>query len=68
MLSDVLAGGSEESIALLEAGARQEVIEQPVTLLAGAARARMDVSALALRDRDGNLWGAALFIRRPAPA
>ena len=67
-LSDVLVGGSGESTALLEAVARQELIQQRTVWRAGSASLPLDVSALALRDRDGNLWGAALFIRRPAAA
>jgi len=64
VLGDVLAGGRSEAVALLEAVARQEIVERAVTLQAGARRAELDVSALALRDRDGNLWGAALFLRQ----
>jgi PAS domain-containing protein len=64
-LGDVLAGGSREATTLLQSVARHELIEQPLTLYAGAATQRLDASALALRDRDGNLWGAALFLRRP---
>ena len=65
-LSDVLAGGAGESTTLLQAVARQELIQERVTWRAGPSSVPLDVSALALRDRDGNLWGAALFIRRPA--
>lgn len=63
-LSDVLAGGSGEATTLLEAVARQELIQQRTIWRSGSASVPLDVSALALRDRDGNLWGAALFIRR----
>jgi PAS domain-containing protein len=67
-LSDVLAGGTQESDALLEAVARHELIEREVTLLSGTSPTRLEISALALRDRDGSLWGAALFIRRSPAA
>ncbi len=64
-LGDVLEGGSGECTALLNLVARQEVAEQPLTLLAGGRRQQFEISALALRDRNGNMWGAALFLRRP---
>jgi hypothetical protein len=63
-LSDLLAGGLEESAALLESVARQELVRVPMTLLAGGAPLQAEINALALRDRNGSLWGAALFIRR----
>ena len=62
-LGDVLTGGAEQSAALLDSVARQEVVDAPVTLLAGGLPQRFEISALALRDRNGNMWGAALFIR-----
>jgi len=64
LLGDILAGGPSEAAALLEAVARQELVERAITLQAGTRRTELDVSALALRDRDGNLWGAALFLRQ----
>jgi hypothetical protein len=63
-LSDLLAGGFDESAALLESVARQELVRVPMTLLAGGAPVQAEINALALRDRNGSLWGAALFIRR----
>lgn len=65
-LRDVLAGGREESDALLAVLARQGLIEQHPSMLAGPAPAPLEISAIALRDRDDNLWGAALFIRPAA--
>jgi len=65
-LGDVLAGGKLESAALLRSLARQGLVEQHLTALAGPLRAPLEISAVALRDRDDNLWGAALFIRRQA--
>src|SRR5262249_7931553 len=67
-LGDLLAGGHDESSTLLEAVANQELVRLPMTLLAGAVLVPAEINALALRDRNGNLWGAALFIRRAAAA
>ena len=64
-LGDVLEGGRAECTALLDLVARQEVTDQPLTLLAGGRRQQFEISALALRDRNGNMWGAALFLRHP---
>lgn len=63
-LSDVLIGGSQESAAVLNAVARQELIGRPVTVITGPSSELLEMSGLPFRDRDGNLWGAALFIRR----
>jgi hypothetical protein len=68
MLSDVFAGGSQESAALLSELARQGSFDRHPTALAGAAPAPLEVSGVALRDRDDNLWGAALFIHRRSAA
>lgn len=65
-LSDVLVGGSQESAALLYAVARQELIGRPVTLSGARSSEQLEMSGLPFRDRNGNLWGAALFIRRAA--
>jgi PAS domain-containing protein len=67
-LRDVLAGGSPESDALLASLARRGLIEEHRSALAGPTRAPLDISAVAVRDRDDNLWGAALFIRRRVSA
>ncbi len=67
-LRDVLAGGSGESDALLESLARRGLVEQHPSTLAGPTRAPLEINAVAVRDRDDNLWGAALFIRRASGA
>jgi PAS domain-containing protein len=67
-LSDVLAGGAAESAELVEALKRQGLVEQHRTSLAAAASIPLELSAVALRDRDDNLWGAAVFIHKPAVA
>jgi len=65
-LRDVLAGGRGESDALLESLARRGLVEQHPSTLAGPTPAALEISAVAVRDRDDKLWGAALFIRRAA--
>jgi hypothetical protein len=65
-LGDMLAGGDAECAALLNLVARQEAVDQSLVMLASGGRQRFDVSALALRDRTGAMFGAALFLRRPA--
>lgn len=65
-LRDVLAGGRGESDALMESLARRGLVEQHPSTLAGPTRAALEINAVAVRDRDDNLWGAALFIRRAA--
>jgi PAS domain-containing protein len=67
-LRDVLAGGRGESDALMESLARRGLVEQHPSTLAGPTRAALEINAVAVRDRDDNLWGAALFIRRAAGA
>ena len=64
-LSDILVGGGGEAAALLELVARQEVVEQNLTVLTGGASQQLHVTALASRSRDGSLWGALLILRRP---
>jgi hypothetical protein len=63
-LSDVLAGGPEECAALLAALAQQGTVEPHPTSLSGPRAMPVELSAVALRDRDDNFWGAAFFIRR----
>ena len=65
-LRDVLAGGRGESEALMKSLARRGLIEQHSSALAGPSGAPLEISAVAVRDRDDNLWGAALFIRGAA--
>ncbi len=68
-LGDVLGGGGPESTELLRRLAEQGVVEHYATTLAGPLPLALEVSGVAFRDRDDNLWGAALFIRRqPAAA
>ncbi len=66
-LSDVLTGGAEESAALLQAVARHDLIQREITLRGGLQPRRLEISALALRDGDGNWRGAALFVRGVPP-
>jgi len=68
MLSDMLVGGTQESTALLSELARQGSVDAYPTALTGPAAAPVEVSAVALRDRDDGLWGAVIFIHRPAAA
>ena len=67
-LRDVLAGGRGESDALMESLGRRGLIEQHPSTLAGPTHAPLEINAVAVRDRDDNLWGAALFIRRAGGA
>ena len=63
-LGDILAGGHQDATALLEAVARQEVVEQQLTVRTGTVSQQLHVTALASRARDGNVWGALLILRR----
>jgi PAS domain-containing protein len=65
-LRQVLAGGRDESEALMDALARRGLVEQHPSTLAGPPYTPLEITAVAVRDRDDNLWGAALFIRRAA--
>jgi hypothetical protein len=64
-LGDLLAGGHEESSALLASLARQGAVDQHATMVNGPPPEAVNVRAVALRDRDDNFWGAAFFVRRP---
>jgi PAS fold len=64
-LSHVLRGGEQEFAALLESLRGQGTIEQHATAFGVEAPIPVEISGVALRDRDDNLWGAALFIHRP---
>jgi hypothetical protein len=64
-LSEILAGGSQASAALLDAVTRREVVEQTMSVLAGASPMQLHVTALASRSHDGGPWGALLILRRP---
>jgi len=65
-LGDVLAGGPQEATGLLECLARQGFVAQHTTTLVGLPPRSVEITAVAFRDRDGSLWGAALFIH-PQP-
>jgi len=68
-LRDLLAGGDQESAELLASIEQQGLVEQHTTSLAGPSAQPLEINAVALRDRDDNHWGAALFIhpRRDHP-
>ena len=68
VLRDVLAGGTRESAALLEELAQRGSIESHATALAGASPEPVELSGVALKGRDDNLWGAALSIHPPGAA
>lgn len=59
-LDAVLAGGAREAAAVLQTLAQSGVLERYVTCVAGTIP--MALRGIALRDRDDNLWGAALFL------
>lgn len=65
-LPDVLAGGTPESAALLAQLAHDGAVGAHTTALAGVRSMPVEVSGVALRDRDDNFWGAALVISRQA--
>ena len=70
-LADVVGGGIPEAAELLALLARNGAIESRPTRLRIPPDLPVDLSAVAVRDRDDNLWGAAFFIsgsRTPAPA
>jgi len=46
--------------------ATEGVLERNELIVSEAASPHMHLRALALRDRDSNFWGAALFLRRTA--
>jgi PAS domain-containing protein len=59
-----ILGGEREAAAMMEAVARQEVVEQILTVRTDASSARLHATALASRGSDGSLWGALLILRR----
>ena len=63
-LSDLFAGGTRESAALLNELALQGSVDAYPTALAGPTAAAVEVSGVALRDRHDKFWGAALLIHR----
>ena len=62
-LSDVLSGIGEDIALLVDRVAREAVVERYPAVLRGPLAIPAEISAIALRDRDGNFWGAALFVR-----
>jgi PAS domain-containing protein len=63
-LGDILIGGTPEAVTLMEAVARQEVVEQTVAVRSGTASEQLHATAFASRGSDGSLWGALLILRR----
>ena len=61
-LADVVGGGIPEAAELLALLARNGAIESRPTRLRIPPDLPVDLSAVAVRDRDDNLWGAAFFI------
>ncbi len=64
-LSDCLPGGTEEASRMLAAVAHCGRVEWDTVVNAQPSPALFHIHALALRDRDNNFWGAALFIGQP---
>ena len=61
-LADVVAGGVPEAAHLLATLARDGAIDVHATRLRTPHDLPADLTAVAIRDRDDNLWGAAFFI------
>jgi len=61
-LSDCLRGGAQ----ILAAVADEGVVERDEVVVNQPSPALVHVRAVALRDRDDNFWGAAVFIDPPA--
>jgi hypothetical protein len=62
-LSDLLPGGAAAAASLLARLAAEGLIEGAAAIVPEPTSGRVHMKALALRDRDNNFWGAALFIR-----
>ncbi|HVM98154.1 MAG TPA: hypothetical protein VMT89_17295 [Candidatus Acidoferrales bacterium] len=65
-LDALLEGGQIEADVVLEKLHRNGKLEPYTTLIAGAVAVAL--SGIALRDRDDNFWGAALFLESVASA
>ena len=65
-LTQLLSGGEPAAARLLATLATEGVLERNELIVSEAASSHMHLRALALRDRDSNFWGAALFLRRTA--
>jgi hypothetical protein len=61
-LSRLLAEGQPAAASLLAAVAAQGTMDRDESIGSVPASSRMHLTALALRDRDDNFWGAALFL------
>jgi hypothetical protein len=62
-LSDVLSGSGEDIAALLDRVALEAVVESYPAVLGRPYAVPVEIDAIALRDRDSNFWGTALFVR-----
>jgi hypothetical protein len=61
-LSDVLSGNGEDIALLLDRVAREAVVERYPATLGRPYTIPVEIDAIALRDRDSNFWGTALFV------
>jgi hypothetical protein len=67
-LPDVLSGSDEDIALLLDRVALESVVERYPAVLGRPYAIPVEIDAIALRDRDSNFWGTALFVRmRNAP-
>ena len=62
-LSDVFSGIGEDIALLFDRITREAVVQRYPAVLRGPSAIPVEISAIALRDRDSNFWGAALFVR-----
>jgi hypothetical protein len=62
-LSDVLSGSGEDIALLLDRVALESVVERYPAVFGGPYAIPVEIDAIALRDRDSNFWGTALFVR-----
>jgi len=62
-LSDVLSGSGEDIALLLDRIMREAMVQGYPAVLGGASAIPVEISAIALRDRDSNFWGAAVSVR-----
>jgi PAS domain-containing protein len=62
-LNDVLSGSREDIELLLDRVTREAVVPRYFAVLRRPPALPVEISAIALRDRDSNFWGTALFVR-----
>jgi hypothetical protein len=62
-LSDVFSGSGEDIALLLDRVALEAVVERYPAVLGRPYAIPVEIDAIALRDRDSNFWGTALFVR-----